>query len=66
MTKTTIQAQLPPELAEQARCFVAEGWASDFNELLAESLRRFLESHSGRLTEAFVMKDVQWGLHGAD
>lgn len=66
MTKTTIQAQLPPELTERARSFVEEGWASDFNELLAEALRRFLESHSGRLTEAMVMKDVQWGLHGED
>lgn len=66
MTKTTIQAQLPPELTERARSFVEEGWASDLNALLSEALRRFLESHSARLTEAMVMKDVQWGLHGED
>ena len=43
-----------------------EDWAADFNELLADALRRFLESHSARVTETFVMDDVQWGLHGKD
>jgi hypothetical protein len=66
MTKTVIQAELPPELATRARSFVEEGWASDFNELLAEALRRFLESHSSQLTESFVINDLQWGLHGND
>jgi hypothetical protein len=66
MNKTVIQAELPPELTERARTYVEEGWAADFNELLADALRRFLESHSARVTEAFVMDDVQWGLHGND
>ncbi len=66
MTKTTIQAELPPELTARALTFVQEGWASDFNELLADALRRFLESHSARVTEEMVMEDVKWGLHGKD
>ena len=66
MHKTVIQAELPPELTARAQTYVQEGWAADFNELLAEALRRFLESHSARVTEAFVMEDVQWGLHGND
>ena len=66
MNKTLIQAELPPELTARARSYVEEGWASDFNELLAEALRRFLESHSSRVTETFVMNDVRWGLHGSD
>jgi len=66
MNETTIQAELPPELMSRARSFVADGWATDFNELLTESLRRFLESHSARVTEDFVMNDMQWGLHGHD
>ena len=66
MNKTLIQAELPPELTARARSYIEEGWASDFNELLAESLRRFLESHSSRVTETFVMNDVRWGLHGND
>ena len=66
MSKTTIQAELPPELTARALTFVQEGWASDFNELLADALRRFLESHSARVTESMVLSDVQWGLHGHD
>jgi hypothetical protein len=66
MKKTVIQAELPPDLTAQARSYVAEGWATDFNELLADALRRFLESHTARVTELFVRDDVQWGLHGND
>lgn len=66
MKKTMVQAELPPELTARARSFIEEGWASDFNELLADALRRFLESHTARVTESFVMSDVQWGLHGED
>ena len=66
MEKTVIQAELPRELTARARTYVEEGWAADFNELLADALRRFLESHSARVTESFVMEDVQWGLHGKE
>jgi hypothetical protein len=63
---TAIQAKLPDELTARALSFIEEGWAEDFNGLLAEALRRFLESHSALLTESMVMADVQWGLHGTD
>ena len=66
MNKTVIQAELPPELTARAQTYVKEGWATDFNELLADALRRFLESHSARVTESFVMDDVKWGLHGRE
>jgi hypothetical protein len=59
--KTTIQAELPQELVSQARAFVEEGSVGDFNELLAEALRRYLESHSARLAESFIREDVAWG-----
>jgi hypothetical protein len=64
--KTAVQAQLPQELVAQARAFVEAGWAADLDTLLAESLRRYLDSHSAKLTEAFVREDVKWGLHGRD
>jgi hypothetical protein len=64
--KTPIQAELPPELVSQARSFVEDGWASDMNELLAEALRRYLESHSSRLAESFLREDVAWGLRGRE
>ena len=64
--KTAINTELPRELVLQARAFVEQGWAGDFDELLAEALRRYLESHSARLTETFVREDVTWGLHGRE
>ncbi|MFN0126247.1 MAG: hypothetical protein ACKV19_06130 [Verrucomicrobiales bacterium] len=63
---TTIQAELPAALVVQAHAYIEEGWATSFNELLADALRRYLESHSGRLTEAMILNDVRWGLHGPD
>jgi len=64
--KTSVQTELPPELVAQARAFVEEGWAAGFDELVAEALRRYLESHSSRLAEQFVREDVDWGLKGND
>ncbi len=61
---TSIQAELPLELLAQARSFVEEGWATDVNELLAEALQRYLESHSSQLSETFLREDVEWGLKG--
>ena len=62
--KTAIQAELPEELVKEARAFVEQCSVSDFNELLAEALRRYLESHSTRLAESFIREDVAWGLRG--
>ena len=66
MERVRIEAELPARLAAQARAFVAEGWASDLDDLLAEALRRFLESRPSELTGAFLKEDVQWGLLGDD
>jgi metal-responsive CopG/Arc/MetJ family transcriptional regulator len=64
--KTAVQAELPEELVKEARAFVEQGFVSDFNELLAEALRRYLESHSTRLAESFIREDVAWGLRGRE
>jgi hypothetical protein len=60
---TAIQVTLPDDLVSKARQFVEAGWATDFDGLMAEALRRYLESHELELTEAFVREDVAWGLH---
>jgi Arc/MetJ-type ribon-helix-helix transcriptional regulator len=60
--KTIIQAELPDELVSQARSLVDQGWAGDFDELLADALRRHLESHSSEITESFIRQDVAWGV----
>lgn len=64
--KTTIQTELPDELVSQARSLVDRGWAGDFDELLADALRRYLESHSSQLTESFIREDVAWGLRSRE
>lgn len=61
---TCIQAELPTNLLIQAKTLVDEGWASDLNEILADALRRYLESHTSALAESFIREDVEWGLHG--
>jgi len=63
---STIQAEIPDSLLQQAQSLVQRGWANNMQELVTESLRRYLESHQEALTEEFIRKDVQWGLQGDD
>ncbi len=62
----SVHAELPEKLVEEAREFVRAGWAADFDQLVTDALRRYLESHSAELAEAFLREDVQWGIHGRD
>ncbi|MDZ7619972.1 MAG: ribbon-helix-helix domain-containing protein [Patescibacteria group bacterium] len=62
----SVHAELPEELVEEAQEFVRAGWATDFNQLVTDALRRYLASHSAEFAEGFVREDVQWGLHGHD
>ena len=66
MSKTTIEVELPPKLADQAISYVEEGWAVSLNELMAEALRRFLDSHDPQVMEQFLKEDIAWGLYGKD
>jgi len=61
---TSIQAELPEQLLAQAQTLVRDGRAVDINEILADALGRYLESHSSELNEAFIREDVEWGLRG--
>lgn len=61
-----IQTEVPERLLQQAQALVAQGWASNLQALVNESLRRYLESHQDVLAEQFILDDVQWGLHGSD
>lgn len=62
----TVHAEIPDQLWQQAETLVEQGWASNFQEIVNEALRRYLESHQDVLTETFIQEDVQWGLHGDD
>jgi len=45
---------------------VQRGWANNVQELVTESLRRYIESHQEALTEQFIHDDIAWGLNGDD
>jgi Arc/MetJ-type ribon-helix-helix transcriptional regulator len=63
---TTVQTKIPDQLLQQAQNLVEQGWVANMDELITESVRRYLESHSETMTERFVREDVDWGLHGKD
>jgi Arc/MetJ-type ribon-helix-helix transcriptional regulator len=63
---STIHAEIPDQLWQQAQTLVQQGWAGNLQEIVTEALRRYLESHQEVLTETFIQDDVEWGLHGED
>ncbi|MDD4928434.1 MAG: CopG family transcriptional regulator [Gallionella sp.] len=63
---SAIHAEIPDQLWQQAQTLVRQGWASNMEEVVNESLRRYLESHQDVLTESFIQEDVEWGLHGSN
>ena len=40
-----LQAELPDKLYEQIKLLIDAGWFRDENSVIAEALRRFLETH---------------------
>lgn len=62
----TLHAEIPLRLAEQLQALVDAGWWRSVDDLTAEALRRYLESHREELLEKFVREDVEWGLRGGD
>ena len=63
---TTLHAEVPQQLWQQAQNMVERGWANNLDSVVAESLRRYLESHQESMTEQCIREDVEWGLHGHD
>ncbi len=61
---SSIHAEIPDQLWLQAQTLVRQGWAGSMEEVVSESLRRYLESHQDVIAESFIQEDVEWGLHG--
>jgi hypothetical protein len=66
IVSTVIHTEIPEQLLRQAQRMVERGWAQNIEALVAESLRRYLESHPEELTEQFIREDVMWGLRGRE
>lgn len=63
---TTVQATLPTRLLAQVQSLIAEGWFHDMDDLIADALRRFLDTHRPELMERYIQEDVEWGLRGEE
>jgi Arc/MetJ-type ribon-helix-helix transcriptional regulator len=66
MMSNIIHAEVPDQLWQQAQTLIQQGWANNLQEVINESLRRYLESHQDLLSNSFIQEDVLWGLKGDD
>lgn len=63
---TRIQTQLPTALVAEMEALIAAGWFRDRDTLLADALRRYLESHRPQRLERLEHEDVEWGQRGRE
>ena len=66
MDTTTVKANLPVRLLSEMESLVRDGWFEDLDDLIADALRRYLDSHQPDLMERYIRQDVAWGLHGEE
>ncbi len=63
---TLIKTEIPDQLWQQAQNMVEQGWIDNMDALIAEAMRRYIESHQQTISERFIREDIEWGLHGKD
>lgn len=63
---TRVEIELPTKLVAEMRALVDAGWFRHRDALIAEAVRRYLESHRPEIIERFASQDVDWALGGAD
>jgi len=63
---TTVKIEIPDQLWQQAQNMVEQGWIDNMDALIAEAMRRYIESHQQTISERFIREDIDWGLHGKD
>jgi hypothetical protein len=49
---------------KQPQHFIQEGWATNFNDLITDALRRYLDIYNSELMEHFNREVISWGLNG--
>ena len=62
---STLQVELPDQLATELRSVVQAGWFADEKEILLTALREFLRGRRWELAERFQQEDIQWALQTA-
>ena len=63
---TLIKTEIPDQLWQQAQNMVEQGWIDNMDALIAEAMRRYIESHQQTINERFIREDIEWGLHEKD
>jgi hypothetical protein len=63
---TLIKTEIPDQLWQQAQNIVEQGCIDNMDALIAEAMRRYIESHQQTIRERFIREDIEWGLHGKD
>jgi hypothetical protein len=63
---TLIKTEIPDQLWQQAQNMVEQGWIDNMDTLIAEAMRRYIESHQQTIRDRFIREDIDWGLHGKD
>jgi hypothetical protein len=63
---TLIKTEIPDQLWQQAQNMVEQGWIDNMDALIAEAMRRYIESHQQTISERFIREDIEWGLNGKD
>jgi Arc/MetJ-type ribon-helix-helix transcriptional regulator len=62
----TLQTDVPVKLFAEMQSLVDAGWFRSLDDVVADALRRFLDSHRDELMEGLLREDVEWGLRGKD
>ncbi|WKJ90212.1 hypothetical protein QZJ86_19705 [Methylomonas montana] len=57
---TTVKNEIPDQLWQQAQYMIQQGWVANMDELIAESMRRYLESHLETMNERFIRVGPAW------
>jgi Arc/MetJ-type ribon-helix-helix transcriptional regulator len=63
---TLIKTEIPDQLWQQAQNMVEQGWIDNMDALIAEAMRRYIESHQQTISERLIREDIEWGLHGKE
>jgi Arc/MetJ-type ribon-helix-helix transcriptional regulator len=59
---TSLQIELPDQLAAAVKRLVQNGWFQTEQEIIRLALVEFIRRHQAELTEQFQREDIAWAL----
>ncbi len=58
----TVTVSLPEKLRAEIDKYVRDGWFMDEGDVLRTALHEFVQSHRLRLSEEFMLEDIEWAM----